>query len=120
MQNFNPEKDYYDGFIFLHSDEDEDELDFRFIRYNQNFGECIENTKAGDKYHVAFFKRDVETGEYSFDETFEAIFADPLTYAKNLRGCQVFGTILKKKEKTTEWFNDYLTDLTKAIKMTGK
>jgi hypothetical protein len=32
----------------------------------------------------------------------------------------VFGTILKKKEKTTEWFNDYLTDLTKAIKMTGK
>lgn len=117
MLKHKSEMDDYDGFIFLPDDDDEDELEFRFITYKENFGNPIESSEHGDKYHVAFFRRDRETGEYSFDETFEAIFSDPLTYVKNLKGTQVFGTMVRKKEKTTEWFNNYLTDLTKAIKI---
>lgn len=117
MRKHKSEMDGYDGFIFLPHDEDEEELEFRFIKYTSNFGEAIENTEVGDKYHVAFFKRDRETGEFSFDETFEAIFADPMVYAKNLRGVNVFGTIMRKQERTTDWFKEYLTDLTKSIKM---
>lgn len=117
MQNRKSEMDGYDGFIFLPNDEDDDALEFRFVKYTGNFGSPIENTDIGDKYHVAFFKRDIETGEFSFDETFEAIFADPMVYARNLAGHNLFGTIMRKQEKTSEWFRDYLTDLTNAIKM---
>lgn len=117
MLKHKSEMDGYDGFIFLPHDEDEDALEFRFIKYKDNFGPPVENTEIGDKYHVAFFKRDRETGEFSFDETFEAIFADPMVYAKNLAGHNVFGTIMRKQEKTTEWFKDYLNDLILGVKM---
>ena len=117
MQNHKSEMDGYDGFIFLPHDEDEDELEFRFVKYKGDFGEPIEKTEIGDKYHVAFFKRDRETGEYSFDEKFEAIFADPMVYAKNLAGHNLFGTIMRKQEKSSDWFDDYLTDLTNAIRI---
>lgn len=117
MLNHKSEMDGYDGFIFLPHDEDDEGLEFRFIKYKDNFGPPIENTSIGDKYHVAFFKRDVETGEFSFDETFEAIFADPMVYAKNLAGHNVFGTIMRKQEKTTEWFKDYLNDLILGVKI---
>lgn len=118
MQNHKSEMDGYDGFIFLRDDEDEDALDFRFVKYKDVFGPPIENTEVGDKYHVAFFKCDEETGEYSFDETFEAIFSDPMVYARNLAGLNIFGTIMRKQEKTSEWFKDYLNDLIKSVKMT--
>lgn len=109
--------DGYDGFIFLRDDDDEDALDFRFVKYKDVFGPPIENNEVGDKYHVAFFKCD-EDGEYSFDETFEAIFADPMVYARNLAGLNIFGTIMRKQEKTSEWFKDYLKDLIESVKMT--
>jgi hypothetical protein len=109
--------DGYDGFIFLPHDEQEEGLEFRFIKYTEDFGDPIENNESGDKYHVAFFKRD-ETGEFFFDETFEAIFSDPMVYVKNLRGMNLFGTIMRKQEKTSEWFKEYLTDLISSVKMT--
>jgi hypothetical protein len=117
MPKHKSEMDGYDGFIFLPHDGDFDALEFRFIKYQNNFGPAIENTEAGDMYHVAFFKMDEETGEFCFDETFEAIFADPMVYAKNLAGMNVFGTIMRKQEKTAAWFKDYLNDLILGVKI---
>jgi len=109
----------YDGFLFLPSDEeedDEDTLEFRFIKYKQDFGPAVEGNDIGEKYHVAFFKRD-EEGKFHFDEEFEAIFSDPMTYAKGLIGYNLFGTIVKKKENTRPWFDEYLTDIKASVTM---
>ena len=112
------EMEEYDGFLFLPSDREEDEdtdaIEFRFIKYKQDFGAPVEGNDIGEKYHVAFFKRD-EDGHFHFDEEFEAIFADPMTYAKGFIGHNLFGTMVKKKERTTEWFKEYLTDIKTSV-----
>lgn len=113
------EMEEYDGFLFLPSEEEDDEtdaIDFRFIKYNQDFGPAVEGNDIGEKYHVAFFKRDAD-GNFHFDEEFEAIFSDPMTYAKGFVGHNLFGTMVKKKEKTSEWFKEYLTDIKESITM---
>lgn len=111
------EMEEYDGFLFLPSEDEDDEtdsLEFRFIKYKQDFGPAVEGNAIGEKYHVAFFKRD-ENGNYHFDEEFEAIFADPMVYAKGFIGHNLFGTMVKKKERTTEWFKEYLTDIKTSV-----
>lgn len=109
----------YDGFLFLPSedeDEETDALDFRFIKYKQDMGAPVDGTEVGPKYHVAFFKRDDE-GMLHFDESFEAIFSDPMVYAKGFVGQNVFGTIVKKMEKTDDWFKQYIADLNLSFSM---
>lgn len=116
---FKNEMEDYDGFLFLPAEdvaEDEDGIEFRFIKYKNDLGAPIEFTEIGEKYHVAFFKQD-ENGDYQFYETFEAIFSDPLTYVRNLVGCNLYGTMVKKKERSTEWFEEYLTDIKNSVTM---
>jgi hypothetical protein len=116
---YNNEMDEFDGFLFLPAEdaaEDEDGIEFRFIKYTEDFGAAVEYSALGEKYHVAFFKQD-ENGDFHFYETFEAIFSDPLTYVKNLVGCNLFGALAKKKEKSTAWFEDYLTDVKVGVTM---
>ena len=111
--------DEYDGFLFLPSDdedEDTDALEFRFIKYQQDYGSPIEGNSIGEKYHVAFFTRDKE-GQFHFDEEFEAIFGDPIQYAKGFIGQNLFGTMVKKKENTSKWFSEYLTDIKESVKL---
>jgi hypothetical protein len=111
----------FDGFLFLPADdaaEDEDGIEFRFIKYKDYLGAPVEFTEIGEKYHVALFKQD-ENGDFQFLETFEAIFSDPLTYVRNLVGCKLFGTIAKKKENSTPWFNEYLTGVKNNVTMTN-
>lgn len=113
------EMEEYDGFLFLPSDQEDDETDsmeFRFIKYKQDFGPAVEGNDIGEKYHVAFFKRDAE-GKFHFDEEFEAIFADPMVYAKGFIGHNLFGTMVKKKENTRPWFDEYLTDIKASVIM---
>lgn len=113
------EMEQYDGFLFLPSedeDEETDSLEFRFIKYKQDFGASVEGSDIGEKYHVAFFTRD-EEGHFQFDEEFEAIFSDPMTYAKGFIGHNLFGTMVKKKERTAEWFKEYLTDIKESVKI---
>jgi hypothetical protein len=116
---FNNEMEEFDGFLFLPADdvaEDEDGIEFRFIKYKNDLGAPIEFNDIGEKYHVALFKQD-ENGDFQFLETFEAIFSDPLTYVRNLVGCNLFGTMVKKKERSVEWFEEYLTDIKSSVTM---
>lgn len=105
----------YDGVLFLPNDE-EDGFEFRFIQYKKDFGPAVEFNDIGEKYHVAFFKRDDENN-FTFYETFECIFGDPMAYIQNLAGCNLFGTMVKKKANTSEWFESYLTDMKTSVTM---
>ena len=99
----------YDGFFFTPSNDD-DELELSFFDYKDEKlknAEKVENTAVGDMYHIAFFKPD-EEGFVQFDESFEAIFADPVIYVKNLSGTNLFGCILRKTTHSYKWFDNYL------------
>lgn len=103
-------KDEYDGFYFLPGDEDDRDLNIAYFRFkdDENMGVPIESSEVGDKFHVAFFRKDIN-GDPVFDEEFEAIFADPSVYIKNLIGANVYGCILRKTEKSSVWWREYLT-----------
>ena len=98
----------YDGIYFLPGDND-DELVISFFDFRQEManGKPIEDTKMGYKYHIAFFKRD-EEGKPKFDDAFEAILVDPATWIGNLAGAGVYGCAVKKTNKSSDWFDDYL------------
>jgi hypothetical protein len=99
----------YDGLYFLPSDE-EDGLKIAFFDLVEPMksGTPIEGNAIGDKFHIAFFKEG-EDGTPIFDESFEAIFADPVTYISQMAGMNLYGCMLRKTDKSTKWFNDYLT-----------
>lgn len=106
----------YDGFYFL-PPENDDEIGFRYhffhLKDELAGGKPIENTKIGDRFHVAFFKRD-ENDEPIFDDSFEAIFADPVEYTRNLIGSEIYGCFCRKTDKSEKWFEEYLFSTTKG------
>ncbi len=101
----NTSAETFDGFHLTPS-ENEGECRFDFFEFTDDMGELIEGTKLGHMYHVILFK----TEEYSvkIDDTFEAIFADPVVYAKSLPEANIFGTFVKKREKTQAWIDVFL------------
>ena len=106
----------FDGFFFTPVDND-NQIDLSFFRIkSREIGQPIESTKMGDMFHVAFFRQG-ETGHPEFDDEFEAIFADPKTYVKNLIGSQIYGTFLRKTEHSGKFWRDYLNDAKKRCKI---
>lgn len=108
----------YDGFYFL-PDESDDDLQIAYFNFKDEFadGTPIEGSTVGDKYHIAFFRRDDE-GNPTFDDTFEAILGDPSVYVKNLVGAGIYGCILRKTEKSQAWFDEYLERAFKKMQLT--
>lgn len=97
----------FDGFYFYPSDQ-EDEMKYGFFKFNNDaLGKDIEGTDLGHMYHVVLFKVDDEE-EIVMDDCFEAIFSDPIEYSKRLAEMNMTGTFLKKKEKSLDWWDDYL------------
>ena len=107
----------YDGFYFLPGDE-EGEMKFAFFDFKDEFevGIPMEVTNVGDKYLLAFFKKDVD-GLPVLDDNFEAILADPQVYITGLLGAEIYGCVVRKTEKTIEWFEDYLNRTQKNVTM---
>lgn len=99
----------YDGFYFVPGEED-NEMNLSFFKFKEEMpaGKPIGGTKIGDMYYVAFFRPDDE-GMPIFDESFEAIFADPTVYIHSLIGSDLAGCILRKTENSHIWWDDYLT-----------
>jgi hypothetical protein len=100
--------DEFDGFYFLPSEE-ENALSLAFFKVKEDaeVGKSIQGNSLGDVYHVVFFRRG-EDGIPEFDDEFEAIFADPHVYIKNLIGAGIYGCILRKTEESREWWSEYL------------
>lgn len=105
----------YDGFYFL-PPEEEDVVGFsyQFFKFKDEYkdGKPIEGSSIGDKFHIAFFRRD-ENGKPEFDDAFEAIFACPITYVYGLAGAEIYGCVCRKTDKSERWFESYLTRTTK-------
>lgn len=102
-------KDEYDGFYFLPGDEDGD-LNVAYFKFNDgefSAGSPINDSPMGGTYHIAFFKKDVN-GDPMFDEEFEAIFADPAVYIKQLVGAELYGCVLRKTENSAKWWKEYM------------
>lgn len=110
----------YDGFFFYPFYEEDVHVDYSIEGFVFNDKKLkskkIEFTEIGDMYHIAFFKADKET-ILKFDEDFEAIFADPLTYVKNLIGSSLYGCMVRKTSKSSKWFKKFLTEFNSIDKI---
>lgn len=110
-------EDNYDGFYFLPCEGDTEDdplgMNLAFFRFKDEManGIPVESSQIGDKYHIAFFKPDDE-GYPQFDDSFEAILADPIVYVNNLEGSSIYGCICRKTNKSEKWFEEYLDHAT--------
>jgi hypothetical protein len=101
------EDETYDGFMVAPDDEGNIDISFFDLKEEEyKGGNPIEGTIIGEKYHVILFKRS-DDNEMNFEDSFEAIFRDPVYYAKSLLP-KFYSMFLKKTDKSTEWFEDYL------------
>lgn len=99
----------YDGF-YLVPGETAEEIELKFFKaIDSDMGISVDCTDVGDMFHVIFFRH--KEGKLVYDEHFEAIFADPVVYANGLAGGKIFGTFMRKTDKSHEWWNNYLKDL---------
>ena len=102
----------YDGFYFLPNKQENSAL-FNFFTFDEDDGDLANSKKVdskneiGDLWHIAFFTKD-ENDNPQFNDSFEAIFSDPVAYVKNLCGTGLYGCVLRKTDKSVKWFNDYL------------
>jgi hypothetical protein len=99
----------YDGFYFLPGD-DEDEMSLSFFEFDGKLAgskKVASNNALGDIWHIAFFTKS-DDGTPVFDDTFEAILANPEVYIENLCGTGLYGCVLRKTDKSVKWFEDYL------------
>ena len=111
--------DEYDGFYIVPKDgEETDSMELMFFCFkdDEKFGKPIEQNEMGYKYHVVFFK-ERDDGEMVLNDCFEAIFSDPVTYAKGLLGSNLFGTFLRKTERSSDWLDDYLRKAVDSVKL---
>lgn len=110
-------KEEYDGFYILPGDDEDDPggINIAYFKFKEgeHTGKPIEGSPLGDKYHVAFFRKDIN-GDPMFDDSFEAIFCDPTIYAQGLVGSQIYGCVLRKTEKSAKWWDEYLTRAQKS------
>ena len=112
-------KEQADGIYFLPGDEDTDLIISHWeFKPDSEFsgGTPIEGNEIGNKYHIAFFRKDDE-GNPVFDEHFEAIFGDPEAYLTTLSGCGLYGCMVKKTNKSAKWFEDYLNKAFASVRI---
>ena len=104
-----PESHEYDGFTLIPGDEDysDSQLVFFNLGNESSEGTPIGGSPVGDMYHVVLFKALPEMEDVKFDETFEAIFIDPLVYAKRLLP-DFYSLFVRKTDKSKPWFEDYM------------
>ena len=107
----------YDGFHMMPHDSDDEKVQFRFFKINGEHlqGETIGRTDIGEVYNVLLVKQGKEGIE--LNDTFEAIFADPVVYAEGLIGMDIYGTFVKKTEEAQKWFDEYLKLTSERVTM---
>lgn len=112
-------KEKADGLYFLPGEED-DELIISHWEFKPDSefygGNPIDGNKIGNCYHIAFFRKD-EEGNPVFDEHFEAIIGDPEGYITRLTGCNLYGCMVKKTDKSAKWFEDYLNKAFASVRI---
>lgn len=107
--------DDYDGFYFLPPDEEDligEDLKIVYFHKDKKLDSEVPQKTDNNGYwfHVVMFKEDKD-GSPVFDETFEAIFLDPIEYIKGLIGCNLYGVFLKKTSTSKQWTEKYIKEI---------
>lgn len=101
----------YDGFYFLPNNEDGLTLSFFEFEGEYSGGKKINsNNILGDIWQIAFFKKG-DSDKPLFDDSFEAIIGSPESYIMGLSGAGLYGCIVRKTDKSINWFNNYIEGL---------
>lgn len=100
----------YDGFVIVPENLEESKIVYFNLNDGHEKAAPIENSELGDMYHVVYFKMNADNTDIEFDDTFEAIFIDPVYYARRLLP-SFYCMIVRKTDKSVKWFEDYLKDL---------
>ena len=100
----------YDGFHMLPVPEQANVIQFHYFQLEESGlqGETEGKNDIGEAYKVMLLKHD-ENGVH-MDDVFEAVFADPIVYAKSLAGNNIFGTFVKKTKEGECWFDKFLNE----------
>ena len=116
--SLHPKPADYDGFYFVPNPEDDDSTQFQYFTFNnaETRGLKVKGNDFGDLYHVILFKTNDDNVPI-LDENFEAVFSDPIVYAKNLSDMSIYGCILRKTNTSPNWIKDYLTNYADRVKM---
>ena len=113
--------DKYDGIHFIpHKIKNKTGLQFYFFDLDNEYanGVPIESTSLGDKWFIVYLKSS-ENGYPFYDNNTEAIFADPIVYLKGLAGKGIYGTMVRKTDKSIKWFEDFLENILKNYTKNG-
>ena len=97
----------YDGFYILPGDDEGIKLSYFDFIDEFDKGEKVGGTAVGDMYHVIFMKPGKDNLP-ELEDHFEAVFAHPETYVRNLVGADVFGCFVRKTENSWKWVDNYL------------
>jgi hypothetical protein len=111
----------YDGFHLLPNMKDDHVgLEFHFFSLDNKEGfenshskEPLVKNSFGELYNVLLMKQTEDGVE--IDGVFSAIFADPVIYAENLLGTNIYGTFVKNNELCNVWWEHYVEETTKRI-----
>lgn len=112
-------KKSYDGFHLLPNLEDDSVgLEFHFFSLDNKEGsqhskEPSVKNSIGELYNVLLMKETEEGIE--IDSVFSAIFADPVVYAENLLGTNIYGTFVKDNELCNVWWEQYVAETKRRI-----
>jgi CRISPR/Cas system-associated protein Cas7 (RAMP superfamily) len=115
-------KRIYDGFHLLPSFDrpggEVDGVELHFFTIDNKDGhnrskEVLYKNDVGEMYNVMLM---IETEEgIVIDDMFSAIFADPVVYAENLFGTNIYGTFVKRSEIGENWWEHYISTMTESI-----
>ena len=109
----------YDGFYFFpHETEEESGIRYDFFKFNGEYANGVkqDHSEMGDMYHILFIETD-DDGNPVLNDTFDAIFVDPVKYVENLHGINLIGCIVRKTDKSIAWFEDHLTKIKEKCKL---
>lgn len=95
----------FDGFFMIPDSNDIENAEFNFFNANQDMGNPIGNTEIGDAFHVFLYRINDEL-ELVYDDSFDAIFSDPITYALNVVKAGFYGMWFRKTEKSKKWLDE--------------
>jgi len=101
----------YDGFYFL--PDKNNNLDLSFFEFDGELAGGIKidsHNKLGDIWQIAFYKQN-NLGIPVFDDSFEAVIGNPEEYIMGLIGSGLYGCIVRKTDKSIQWFKNYIEGL---------
>lgn len=101
--------------LFFHTNEHAN-IDYYSIELGQEFKSQIHNPE--NTYTISYIGIDDNSMPY-LDYTFDAVLLDPITYISNCVGINIQGCILRKTEKSDQFFERYIKNPEKIIDMIG-